>query len=93
MARDTMMEIKEAQLPGIPSYIKEEHCPYKNDPTLSIPDELLEAVHHERFILQRKEKVLGPFKFNRWTLVALWSLRVYLLFMLGVVVIRITGIH
>lgn len=53
--------------------------------------ELIEAVHQERLLRRRRNQELPPFHLAPASRLALLSLRVYLLFMLGLMVVRVVA--
>lgn len=53
--------------------------------------ELIEAVHQERLLKMRRNQELPPFHLAPAARLALMSLRVYLIFMLGLMVVRIVA--
>lgn len=77
---------------GTVSQAVEDVCPYRqlcgDGPW---PQEIVDAIHQERRIVAELGRPLGPFRFSRASLVALWSLRVYLIFMVGLLVWRLLG--
>lgn len=72
-------------------YPQEPSCPFRETCGLPLSEELIQSVHMERRIKEDQARPLGPFVFTTGSVVALWSLRVYLVFMVLLLVWRLLG--